>query len=238
MKRLGFAIQTEKSQVKPVYHKPADLLPPYSVNQEGRYLLQGEIKTAFRKKSRRYSTNIMSEKKVVIISSSPRKGGNSEYLCQRFADGAREAGNKVEIISLTGKKIGFCTGCYACQKTGTCVQKDDVQKIIDQMLSADIIVLSTPVYFYTVSAQLKALIDRTVVIYPNLTDKQFYYIMTMADGNDKKFKATVEALRGFLECYDGSKEVGMIRACGVYEKGEVQKTDFGDQAYQMGKGIK
>lgn len=179
----------------------------------------------------------MAAKNVLIISSSPRSGGNSEYLCERFAEGARQAGNHVEIVSLAKKHVGYCTGCYTCQTQGKCVQKDGVDAILDKMLAADVLVLATPVYFYTVSAQLKALIDRTVVIYPNLTNKQFYYIMTMADNDDKKFHGTVEALRGFLDCYGGSSEMGMIRACGVYEKGAVQKTPFAEEAYQLGKSI-
>ncbi len=176
-------------------------------------------------------------KKVLIISSSPRKGGNSDSLGDQFALGAQDAGHDVEKICIREKKIGYCTGCYSCQKTGICVQKDDARTILDAMLAADIIVLATPVYFYTMCAQLKALIDRSVVIYPRLTNKQFYYIMTMADENDKMFHGTVEALRGFLNCYEGSDEKGMIRACGVYEKGTVQKTSFWQEAYEMGKSI-
>ena len=92
-------------------------------------------------------------KKVLIIGGSPRKDGNSAALCEQFAKGASEAGNQVEYISLSGKKIGFCTACYACEG-GECPQKDDVPGIIAKMLDADVIVLATPVYFYTMSAQL------------------------------------------------------------------------------------
>lgn len=179
----------------------------------------------------------MAKKNVLIISSSPRKGGNSEYLCERFAEGARQAGHQVETVRLAEKNVGYCAGCYACQSLGHCVQKDDAKGILDQMLAADVLVLATPVYFYTMSAQLKTLIDRTVAIYPRLTNKKFYFIMTMADGDDKKFHGTVEALRGFLDCYEGSIEAGMIRACGVYEKGTAQKTPFGDQAFQLGQSV-
>ena len=103
-------------------------------------------------------------KNVLIIGGSPRIGGNSDLLCDQFAKGASEAGNQVEKISLAGKKIGFCTACYTCEKTGACPQKDDAAAIIEKMLAADVIVLATPVYFYTMSAQLKALIDRSVMV--------------------------------------------------------------------------
>ena len=98
--------------------------------------------------------------KVLIISGSPRIDGNSAMLCNAFAEGAVSAGHTVEKISLAGKKIGFCTACYSCRKGG-CPQHDDAPEIIQKMLEADIIVLATPVYFFTMCAQLKALIDRS-----------------------------------------------------------------------------
>ena len=176
-------------------------------------------------------------KKVLIISSSPRKGGNSDILCDEFAAGAKEAGNKVEKVRIADKKIGYCTGCYACQKTGKCAIKDDAGKVIDKMMAADVIVLASPVYFYSISAQLKALFDRTVVVYPNLTNKKFYFILTMADTNCKMFDGVLAAMRGFLACCEGSKECGMVCASGVYEKGTVKGTKFVAEARKLGKRL-
>ena len=177
-------------------------------------------------------------KKVLIISSTPRKGGNSDKLCDAFAEGAKEAGNKVEKVRISDLKIGYCTGCYTCQKAGKCAIKDDAQGVIDKMMAADVIVLASPVYFYSICAQLKALIDRTVVVYPNLTNKRFYYILTMADTDRMKFDGSLAALRGFLDCYEGSKEVGMVCADGVYEKGTVNGTKFIAEAKALGKNIR
>lgn len=174
--------------------------------------------------------------KVLILSSTPRKGGNSDILCDQFAKGAREAGHQVEKVRLAEKNIGYCHACYACRHHG-CVQQDDAGAILDQMMAADVIVLATPVYFYTMSAQLKALIDRSVAIYPRLTHKRYYYIMTMADTDSAKFEGTLAALRGFLDCYDGSVEEGIIRAPGVYEKGEVSATPAFEEAYRLGKAL-
>ena len=177
-------------------------------------------------------------KKVLIISSTPRKDGNSDKLCDAFAEGAKGAGNEVEKVRIADLKIGYCTGCYACQKTGKCAIKDDVQGVIDKMMAADVIVLASPVYFYTICAQLKALIDRTVVVYPNLTNKRFYYILTMADTNRDKFDGSLAALRGFLDCYEGSKEADMVCADGVYELGAIDGTKFLAEAKKLGKCIK
>lgn len=175
-------------------------------------------------------------KKVLIIGGSPRLNGNSDWLCKEFARGAAESGNQVEYITLTDKKIGFCTACYACQ-SGLCPQKDDAEFIIKKMLAADVLVLATPVYFYTMSAQLKALIDRSVMVYPQIQNKDFYYIMTMADTVEENFKGTIEALRGFVDCCENSRECGMIKASGVYQKGEVQNTAFPLASYNMGRSV-
>ncbi len=176
-------------------------------------------------------------KKVLIISGGPRKGGNSDMLCDQFAKGAAEAGHEVKKLQLADKKIGFCTGCYAC-KTGTCPQKDDVSAMLEDMLAADVLVLATPVYFYTMCAQLKALIDRSVAVYPKIVNKQFYYIMAMADTNNDMFKGTVEALRGFLDCCEGSAEAGIIYGSGAYQKGEIKNLPAWDEAYKMGLSVK
>ena len=173
-------------------------------------------------------------KKVLIIGGSPRKDGNSAALCEQFAKGASEAGNQVEMLSLSGKKIGFCTACYTCEN-GNCPQQDDVPGIIAKMLDADVIVLATPVYFYTISAQLKALIDRSVMVYPKIAKKEFYFIMTMADTAVENFRGTLEALRGFVMCCKDSRECGIISAAGVYHKGEIAGNPALEEAYNAGK---
>lgn len=97
-------------------------------------------------------------KKVLILSGSPRKGGNSDTLCDEFMKGAIEAGNEVEKIFVAGKNIGYCKACYACKDTGVCVIKDDMAEVLQKMLDADVIVLSSPVYFYSISAQSTAVL--------------------------------------------------------------------------------
>ena len=172
-------------------------------------------------------------KKVLIISSSPRRGGNSETLCNAFAAGAVAAGHNVEIVALATKKIGFCTACYAC-RSGSCPQQDDAPAIVQKILASDVTVLATPVYFFTMCAQLKALIDRTVMVYPEARNKEFYYLMTMAETDEKEFTGTIEALRGFVACCPASRECGMICVPGVYEKGAINNHPALDKARRMG----
>ena len=135
-------------------------------------------------------------KRVLIISASPRKNGNSDILCDRFAKGAAESGHKVEKIFLASENIGYCRGCGVCNSTHKCVQKDDMAEILDKMVTADAIVLATPVYFYTMDGQMKTFIDRTVPRYTEITDKDFYFIMTAAD----PYYGSVPRFYGGLSC--------------------------------------
>ena len=102
-------------------------------------------------------------KKVLILSGSPRKGGNSDILCDEFLRGAADAGNHVEKIFVAEKKIAPCSGCYFCAKHGgRCAFNDDMTDILQKIIDCDVLVLSSPVYFYSICAQLKMVIDRTV----------------------------------------------------------------------------
>ncbi|MGN1102370.1 MAG: flavodoxin family protein [Huintestinicola sp.] len=175
-------------------------------------------------------------KNILIISASPRKGGNSDTLCDEFLRGAKDSGNNAEKIFLRDKKINYCTGCGVCNDTHKCVQKDDMAEILDKMVNADVIVLATPVYFYTMDAQLKTLIDRTVPRYTEISGKEFYFIVTAADTDKSMLEKTVEGLRGFTEdCLPNPIEKGVIYASGVWQSGEVKGTEYMRQAYDMGK---
>lgn len=177
-------------------------------------------------------------KNVLIISASPRKNGNSDILCDRFAQGAAEKGHKVEKVFLASKNIGYCRGCGVCNSTHKCVQKDDMAEILDKIVIADVIVLATPVYFYTMDGQMKTFIDRTVPRYTEITDKDFYFIMTAADTEKENLNRTLEAFRGFTEdCLTGAKEAGIIYGVGAWMAGKIKNTPAYDEAYEMGKNI-
>ncbi len=170
-------------------------------------------------------------KKVLIISSTSRKGGNSELLAEEFAAGAKEAGNEVELLRLRDYTVGF----WVEGIEGT---SDDAQGIFDKMMAADVIVFASPVYFYSICAQLKALFDRSVAIFPNLTGKTYYFIIAMADTDRKMLDGPIKAMQGFLDCYDGSTLAGMVCADGVYEAGTVKDTPFMNEARELGKSVK
>lgn len=177
-------------------------------------------------------------KKVLVLSGSPRKDGNSELLCDEFIKGAVESGNDVEKIRVSAKKVAPCSACYYCKDNGgKCVHNDDMAEILQKMIDADVLVLASPVYFYSVDAQLKAVIDRTVARWLEVKDKDFYYIVTMADEDLASADTTLACFRGYADCVEGAKEKGVIIGNGVYKSGEIKNSDAMITAYEMGKSV-
>jgi multimeric flavodoxin WrbA len=176
-------------------------------------------------------------KKVLVLSASPRRGGNSDLLCDEFIKGAQEAGSQAEKVFLKDKKINYCTGCGTCSKAKSCSQKDDMSEILEKMVNADVIVMATPVYFYTMNGQMKTLIDRTCPRYSEINNKEFYFIITAYDSNNQRMERTLEEFRGFTYCLEGPKEKGVIYGTGTWNIGDIKGTPAMSQAYQMGKSV-
>lgn len=175
-------------------------------------------------------------KKVLLLSASFRKHGNSDLLCDEFARGAKEVGHEVEKIFINDKNINFCRGCGVCNTTHKCIQKDDMAEILDKMVSADVIVMATPIYFYTMNGQMKTLIDRTVPRYTEISNKDFYFIIAAADDNKANMQQALEGFRGFTEdCLDGAKEKGVVYGVGAWKAGEIKNSPAMQEAYEMGK---
>jgi len=177
-------------------------------------------------------------KKVLILSASPRKGGNSDLLCDQFMTGAKEAGHSAEKIFFKDQKINYCTGCGTCLDKGKpCPQKDDMAEILNKMIAADVIVMATPVYFYTMNAQMKTLIDRTCSRYTEIKDKEFYFIMTAAESSQQATKGTLEGFRWFTSLLGGAKEKGVIYGTGAWHAGDIKGKPAMKEAQAMGKAI-
>lgn len=177
-------------------------------------------------------------KNVLILSGSPRKGGNSDVLCDEFTKGAREAGHTVEKIRVAAKQIHPCIACYHCRDNGgCCVFQDDMAEVLQKMIDADVLVLASPVYFYSIDAQLKAVIDRTVARWLEVKNKEFYYIVTMADEEAASADTTLACFRGYADCVEGAVEKGVIIGGGAYQIGEIQGHPAMAQAYELGKGV-
>lgn len=178
-------------------------------------------------------------KKILILSSSPRRGGNSDTLCDRFLEGAREGGHTAEKVFLADRNIRYCTGCGACLNgKKPCPLKDDMAEILEKMVQADVIVMATPVYFYTMAGQMKTLIDRCCARYQEINGKHFYFILTAADQSKPATRPTLDGFRAFTSCLEGAKEKGVVYGLGAWDKGDIQGNPAMDEAYRMGAAIR
>jgi len=158
--------------------------------------------------------------KVLGISCSPRKGGNTETMVKAALDKAQSEGAEVEFLSLSGKTVSPCDGCLACRTTGQCHIDDDMQDIYDKLWKADGIIFGTPVYFWSVTAQAKALIDRTFAFSPekNLRNKPAGAII--AQGRD----GSTGALATLYNFFVGHRMITIGYAMGFgSEKGSVKE---------------
>ena len=175
--------------------------------------------------------------KVLAISSSPRRGGNSDVLCDEFLKGAAENGHETRKIRLAEKKIAPCSACYGCAENHICVRRDDMDEILAALREADVIVLASPVYFYSVCAQMKTMIDRFLADYQSIRNKTFYLIVTAADPQHSAADETLADFRGYLRCLPDAKEAGVIFGTGTWDKGDVYRHPALKQAYETGKEI-
>jgi multimeric flavodoxin WrbA len=173
--------------------------------------------------------------KIIAVSASPRIGGNSDTLCDQFLKGAQEGGHETAKINLRKEKISPCLACYACRGTHTCIQKDDMQELLEKLIEAEVIVLSTPVYFYSMDAQMKICIDRCLPRYQEIKNKDFYYIITAADSQKTAADATIAGFRGFVRCLPGAQEKGIIYGLGAWKKGDILDQPAMQEAYEAGK---
>ncbi len=174
-------------------------------------------------------------KKVLILSASPRKQGNSDILCDEFIKGAIESGNSVDKIYLYDKDINFCRACYACFKTGKCVMQDDMSEILEKISKADVLVIATPTYFLTMNGMLKTVIDRFLPKWHNLGGHDVYLIITGHDGKRGLELVEKELKTIFIQLGNTVKKT--IWGEGVWQKGEVVSTKAMDEAYDTGKNL-
>ena len=177
-------------------------------------------------------------KNILVISTSPRKGGNSETLADAFIKGATEAGHNIEKICLYDKSINFCRGCLACLQSHRCVICDDADIIAQKMCKVDILVFATPIYYYEMCGQMKTMLDRANPLYDS--DYQFrdvYLLATAADTEKRAVEGAVKGLSGWIECFPNSKLAGIIFGGGANAIGTIQENPAIKEAYEMGKKV-
>ncbi len=178
-------------------------------------------------------------KNVLILSASPRRDSNSEALARSFADGARDAGHEVELISLRGKTLNFCRGCFVCQETQRCVIRDDADEICQKALRSDVLVFATPIYYYEMSGQLKTLLDRLNPLFPSdYAFTEVYLLSAAAEDEDFVPRRAVSGVEGWVECFERARLSGTLFLGGVTESGESkQHPEKLQAAYAMGHAL-
>ena len=179
-------------------------------------------------------------KKIVILNGSPRKNGNTSALTAAFTKGAEESGNKVTEFFLGSMTIHGCKGCWSGGKNpdSPCVQKDDMEKIYPVYKEADIVVLASPLYYWTISGQLKIVFDRLFAVAECDEDYR----------NPKKESIFIMAAEGYgfeeseywydrLEKHLSWKSLGKILCGGVTQPGDIQGRKELKEDYELGKSI-
>lgn len=152
--------------------------------------------------------------------------------------GAQQAGHHAEKIFLKDKKINYCTGCGTCLNgKKRCPQKDDMAEVLEKMIAADVIVMATPVYFYTMCGQMKTVIDRCCSRYTEISSKEFCFIVTAADDSKPAMERTLEGFRAFTSCLSRAKEKGIIYGTGAWNMGDIKEKPAMKEAYELGKSI-
>ena len=175
--------------------------------------------------------------KILILTGSPRKNGNSNTLVDNFAKGAKEKGHEVVRFDSAFKNVHPCTACDHCGMDGDCVYKDDFNFVKENIVDADMVVFATPMYYFGISAQLKAVIDRFYSINEKIhKPKKSALFMTYADTRAieaEPIKKHYETLLNYL----GWTSVGEIIASGVWQAGSINQTKYPQMAYELGKNL-
>lgn len=178
-------------------------------------------------------------KNVLVISGSYRKGGNSDRLCDQFILGATEAGHTAEKLYLSDMTINNCRGCFSCfSNQGQCIHYDDMDKVFEKAQKADIIVLATPIYYHSMSGQMKTLIDRTFARGRTaFGNKEFYIVISATDSGEDVAEVVLQEFRGFFRFTPGAVEKGVVYGTGARMIGDIEGMPAMEEAYQMGKSI-
>lgn len=188
-------------------------------------------------------------KKVIGIYGSPRPNGNSDTLLNHAMNGAKATGADIEKIIVRDLQIAPCNSCNGCFEKGVCVIGDDMQKIYTKLVDADVIIVSSPIYFMGVSAQLKALIDRCQAFWARKyilhlpireggrRSRGFFIATAARNTGEGLFTGAVKTIKSFFHVLD-TEYIGDILCSGLEEKGTADKRqELVLQAFEAGKHL-
>lgn len=192
----------------------------------------------------------MESKNILVVIGGGRPKGNTAQLVDVFAQGAEQAGHRVEKFSLMQHEVKGCSGCNACRYEKPCVLKDDFHLFTPKIQAADLIALASPLYFWTISSRLKAFIERFYSIaqpddnpplgrYEKYPKKDCALLMTAADDYFWTFHQAVSYYKFAVVSYIGFRDKGVLLAGGCGDtngKPQIAKTHL-DSARAFGRGL-
>lgn len=176
--------------------------------------------------------------KILILSGSPRRDGNTDTLVKAFCRGASEH-NEVEVISVSDIRVNPCLGCNLCfeREENTCFQTDDMQMVYNKLMETDILVIASPVYFYGISSQLKAIIDRLHTPMRNrFKIKKMALLCVGAASLPELFDSILMQYKLVLDFFH-LENLGTVLVRSVKDKNDIQNNELLNTAYQLGQSI-
>ena len=175
---------------------------------------------------------------IVIFVGSVRKNGNTARLAQSFAEGAAEK-NNVEIVSVADYNVNPCIGCNSCftREGNQCFQNDDMVRIYDKLRNADIVVVASPVYFYGINAQLKAIVDRLHTPMRNtFRIKKLGLLLVGAAELKNLFDPLIMQYQMVLDFFK-LESIGMVLVRGIKDIGDIEGSPALEEAYELGNSL-
>lgn len=176
--------------------------------------------------------------KIIVLMGSPNRNGSTSILTEHFKKGAEEAGHTVEVIDVCHADIHPCIGCVRCGYEGPCVQKDDVEQIRAKLLHADMVVFATPLYYYGMTAQLKAAVDRFCAYNSSLNGRHLRSALLAVAWNADDW--TFEALTAHYQTlvrYINFRDCGMVLGYGCGTPSMTRASQYPQQAYELGRSL-
>ena len=176
--------------------------------------------------------------KIVVLTGSPRKNGNTNYMADRFIAGATEAGHEVFRFDCARSNVSGCIGCNHCNMNGPCVYNDDFSNLSPKLIEADLVAFVSPMYYFGFSSQIKRVIDRFYAINGQIkgASKKAVFMMAYADTSNTEAEAMTSHYKTLIK-YLGWKDAGMVIAPGIWTAGSIKNSKYAEEAYKLGKSL-
>ena len=176
---------------------------------------------------------------ILVIESSPHKNGSSNLLAENFIRGAKEAGHTITVFDAAQADLHHCLGCEACGMSGPCCHNDDMTELKEKILSSDMVLFVTPLYYFGMSAQLKTVIDRFYSFNGKLSSKGLKTALIVAAWDNRDW--TMQDISSHYQTlcrYLNFKDQGMVLGFGCGTVPMTEKSGYPQKAYELGKSIK